>query len=234
MIRTVGSALGAIAMASGLAFFASPAAAGPAAAPAFNWTGFYLGINGGYDFGSFDVVTHSSIGKLDAIVRNFSADGALLGGTVGANTQAGNIVLGLEGDLDWARISGTADPIKPDASPASMLTADIDWLATIRARAGLVSGNTLVFATAGVAAGGVSGTITNFPSGDAVTSIGRTQYGTVFGVGIESSLTPHLSAKLEVLHVDLGTSTYDLIPTIMTADAHPAANIIRVGLNYKF
>jgi outer membrane immunogenic protein len=149
------------------------------------------------------------------------------------DTEVGNLVLGIEGDLDWTRISGVADPIKPDASPASVLTANIDWLATLRGRVGLTAGNALLFATAGVAGGGVSGTITNFPSGNSITSIGGTQYGTVVGAGIEAGLAPHLTGKLEVLRIDLGTATYQL-PPVMSADAHPIANVIQLSLNYRF
>jgi len=66
----------------------------PAPIPAFNWTGFYIGINGGYGWGRFNAVNQ--------IGNNLSFDtrGGLIGGTVGFNYQWRGLVVGLEGDLD--------------------------------------------------------------------------------------------------------------------------------------
>src|SRR5262249_17742057 len=61
---------------------------------AYNWTGFYLGINGGGGWG------HSNWDS----AGNFSLTGGLIGGTVGYNWQQGPLVLGVEGDIDWSDI----------------------------------------------------------------------------------------------------------------------------------
>ena len=60
--------------------------------PVFSWTGFYIGINGGGGFGNsnwLDPVQGNS--------GNFNTSGFLIGGTVGANYQIGQFVLGVEG-----------------------------------------------------------------------------------------------------------------------------------------
>jgi iron complex outermembrane recepter protein len=70
--------------------------------PVFDWTGIYLGINGGFSFGASnwtDSVTAGSTG-------NFGTSGFVFGGTVGANYQVGSLVLGVEADGDWADASG--------------------------------------------------------------------------------------------------------------------------------
>ena len=65
---------------------------------AYNWTGFYLGANGGGGWGrSWWSGTSTPV--------NFS--GAQVGGTAGYNWQFGNTVLGLEGDMDWSNLKGT-------------------------------------------------------------------------------------------------------------------------------
>jgi outer membrane immunogenic protein len=212
------------------ALCSAPALAGDPAAT--DWSGFYLGVNGGYGLGHFDVVTASTIPDLDGIERGYGANGGLFGATTGFNVQTGNIVFGLEGDVDWARLSGTAAPIKPNNSPASVLTSNINWLTTLRGRVGFGEDNLLFFATGGLAAGGVNGTVTNFPSGSTTSTLGSTQYGYAAGAGIEAALTDNVSIKAEFLHVDLGTTKYALPP--IDADAHPTANIIRVGVNYRF
>jgi outer membrane immunogenic protein len=64
--------------------------------PFYNWTGFYIGINGGGALGNSN--------WLDPVLGNsgnFTTSGFLIGGTVGANYQVGSFVFGVEGDGDW-------------------------------------------------------------------------------------------------------------------------------------
>ena len=55
----------------------------PAAPMFYNWGGFYLGINGGYGFGSSNWTGGA------ASSGSFSTDGFLVGVTLGANYQMG-------------------------------------------------------------------------------------------------------------------------------------------------
>ena len=68
---------------------------------AYNWTGFYVGINGGYGFGRSEFN-----GTLPS--GGFDVGGGLVGGTVGYNWQTGPLVFGLEGDIDWSGIRAAA------------------------------------------------------------------------------------------------------------------------------
>ena len=65
--------------------------------PAFSWTGFYLGLNGGGGWGSSHWDRASDL----------DLSGGLIGGTAGFNWQMGQVVVGIEGDADWSGISGT-------------------------------------------------------------------------------------------------------------------------------
>ena len=67
----------------------APAAPIDAGAP-FSWTGLYLGINGGYSWGS----SSWSDPSLGVASGNFGVDGALVGGQIGYNWQRGPVVLG--------------------------------------------------------------------------------------------------------------------------------------------
>jgi outer membrane immunogenic protein len=73
----------------------APATYVPVAVPYYNWGGIYFGINGGYAFGT---------SKWSATGRStsFNPTGAVVGGTLGANFQAGAFVFGVEGDLDYS------------------------------------------------------------------------------------------------------------------------------------
>src|ERR1035438_5190686 len=73
----------------------------PVVTQVYNWTGMYVGVNGGYGWGTQDPLTLFS----NAFDRTaFNINGGMFGGTVGAQIQQGYVVLGIEGDLDWANI----------------------------------------------------------------------------------------------------------------------------------
>jgi outer membrane immunogenic protein len=201
-------------------------AAGPT-----DWSGFYLGVSGGYAGSHMGIVTESAVPPLDGLTMDFDMAGGLLGATAGVNLQSGNLVFGIEGDLSRSNVSGDADPINLGGDDA-ILTTHLDWLGTLRGRVGFASDSLLLFVTGGLAAGGISGVVTNFPVDGTTSKADGTQYGYVIGAGLEAALTEAISVKAEVLHVDLGTAPYDLPP--LTANAHPTANIVRVGLNYRF
>jgi outer membrane immunogenic protein len=94
------------------------------AAPAFSWSGIYLGVHGGYGWSS---------------PQGLALSGDLAGGELGVNYQVGNFVIGLEGDGDWADIS--------HAITSGTVTDDA--LASLRGRFGYAFNNVLIYGTAG-------------------------------------------------------------------------------------
>src|SRR5712692_1889711 len=87
-------------------FFTAP----PAFAPprAYNWTGVYIGLNGGGASGRSHWVSTP-----DGAFGNYSLSGGLVGGTLGYNLQAGtsSFILGGEVDLARTNINGKSPPI---------------------------------------------------------------------------------------------------------------------------
>jgi outer membrane immunogenic protein len=71
-------------------------------APYYSWSGFYVGINGGYGWGksSWDPTGFAGTG-------DFTVKGPLVGATLGYNLQTGSFVWGLEADADISWIKGT-------------------------------------------------------------------------------------------------------------------------------
>jgi outer membrane immunogenic protein len=199
---------------------------------AVNWTGVYLGVNGGFTFGGSDwadSVTATSSGS-------FGTSGFVFGGTLGANYQAGSLVFGVEADGDWTDSSGFGTFTATSLCAGGCLTKNT-WLATARGRAGYVFDRFLVYGTAGAAFGNVKANFSNDP----VSSAAKT--GWTVGAGVEVAVAPHWSAKAEYLFVDLsnGSCTTDcaivnangpaLIPNV-AVKFHES--IVRAGINYKF
>ena len=111
----------------------------------YSWTGFYIGINGGGEFG------HSNWSN--ALGSNgFSPDGAVVGGTVGYNYQMGQSVFGLEGDVDWSDIRGTTTG---GVCTGTSCETRNQWLATTRGRLGYAFGRFMPYVTGGAAFGDI-------------------------------------------------------------------------------
>jgi outer membrane immunogenic protein len=83
---------------------------------AWDWNGFYLGLNGGYSWGrSRTTVNYTSFPAGAPIIppagsitsANFNLNGGVFGGQVGYNWTSGGWLLGFEGDLQWTGEKGT-------------------------------------------------------------------------------------------------------------------------------
>ena len=185
------------------------------AAPAYNWSGFYVGVNGG---GGWGTSGWDSTGS-------FNLSGAVVGGTAGTNWQIGHAVLGLEGDVDWSSLKGTATTL---ACPAGCTTNN-DWLATVRGRAGYAFDRFLPYVTAGLAVGDIAATVPGFPAGS-VTSAGWT-----IGAGIEYGLVSNVSIKAEYLYVNLSDFNCGFnCGLAANGNVTFNANVFRAGLNVHF
>jgi outer membrane immunogenic protein len=193
----------------------------PIYAPVFTWTGFYVGGHVGWgwsdvDWSYVDVGTNS----------DHSGDGFLGGVQVGYNWQKGSLVLGVEGDVSWADISGSDDC----ANPAFTCQHDLNWLASIRARAGLAANSTLFYVTGGVAWADAEYVTPGFGSHSS------TETGWVAGGGIEHAFTPHWTARVEYLHyeIDGGTAPVGTLDGISRTELDTSIETVRLGINYKF
>ena len=111
----------------------APANYYPVTAP-INWGGIYFGINGGYSFGS------STWTNLGVSTGSFATNGAILGGTAGLNFAGyGGFVFGVEGDLDWAALSGNSSVaacVGLGAPAGTTCGTKTSYLSTARARVG--------------------------------------------------------------------------------------------------
>jgi opacity protein-like surface antigen len=200
--------------------------------PVVNWTGIYLGINGGFTFGGSnwtDSVTGSSSG-------DFGTSGFVLGGTVGANYQVGSFVFGVEADGDWADTSGFGTFTAAALCAGGCFTTS-SWLSTVRGRVGYALDRFLVYGTGGAAFGNVRANFSNDP----VTS--SIEAGWTIGAGVEVAFARNWSAKAEYLFVNLadGPCTTNCAinnsdGTFVTPNVAVKFNesIVRGGINYRF
>jgi len=184
----------------------------PYVAPFYNWTGFYIGVNGGYAWGTSNWSTLPS---------SFDVNGGLVGGTIGYNWQFGQFVYGLEGDGDWTDIRGSSGFAR--CSSFNCETKN-DFLSTVRGRVGFAADRVMPYVTGGLAIGDIR------TSGPAFAGVDQTNAGWTVGGGVEFALPANWTAKVEYLYVDLGNVTNS--PGF--GNVNFTTNVVRGGINYRF
>ncbi len=212
------------------------------------WSGFYVGLNGG--FARSQAKSSSSDAILAPFLGSTDDTSFLVGGQVGANWQMNsNFVFGVEADIDYfggkveQRVSlGTiTTPIDIGATTYNV-TVKQPWIATARLRAGFDMDGLLVYGT-----GGLAGTMykvegnlvverpNNLPANTPTNVTDDvTKWGWTVGVGAEYRLENNLSIKGEYLYADFGSDLTAIPGISATAKSEYTAHIVRLGVNYHF
>jgi outer membrane immunogenic protein len=191
-------------------------------APAFSWTGFYAGINGGWGFGTADHTAgvgfatstppFSSIGGPPGFAASHDLSGGVFGGHVGYNWQVSSWVFGLEASAQWTDIKGSTSLVPPTFGAASTTTfsSRMRWLATATPRLGFAANNWLFYVKGGLAAGESEHTLSRDGGGfaGAVLSGTHQRVGWTAGGGIEWAYTPNWVFGIEGNFIDLGSQAY--------------------------
>jgi outer membrane immunogenic protein len=241
----------------------------PAAAPVLpSWTGFYVGAHAGWGWSDTRATASSSApGAFFPLAGSVflpasydvGADGAVFGGQLGYNWQAGNWVVGVEGDFSGAGISGFQSqalqlnpiigvPVGPRGT--SFMSQDINWLASIRGRLGYAWGPSLLYVTGGAAWADVAYRADASPTGFFVgccafpASFSNTRSGWTVGGGFEYMITGNWTVRGEYLYYSFDGDTITApvassVPLAVTSSATYTfdkldLHVVRAGLNYKF
>jgi outer membrane immunogenic protein len=188
----------------------------PAYVSGFNWTGFYLGANGGGAFGDSD---------WNALLVNNSPTGGMLGITGGYNWQGAGMpwVFGVEGDLDWAFLSDSVA-----CAAATTCQTKSNFFGTLRGRAGYAFDRIMPYLTGGLAVGNIVANRSSF-IGSSDTNAGWT-----IGVGVEAAVWQNWTAKVEYLYADLGNITCSTAACGTLTNVDLSMNVLRGGVNYHF
>ncbi len=199
--------------------------------PAFNWSGFYVGVNAGggwYDgrgfAGSSNVTSLVPAGSIVSFPPNPARNdpGVTVGGLAGYNYQIGSLVLGAEADFNYADLKsrhsggvtticcgGAVDTLSYDSR------SQLDWFGTMRARLGfLPTARLLIYATGGLAYGEVERSLQEATVIPAIAvarywqgSASDVRVGWTAGGGAEYALTSAITVRAEYLYLDLGKSS---------------------------
>lgn len=195
---------------------------------AYNWSGFYAGVNGGGGWGSTGWDFSTAPGN-----SNHNISGGLAGGQIGYNWQFGGPwVMGVEADGDWANIKGSTNCV----NPIYVCSSEARALATFRGRVGGSVDNVLIYGTAGGAYADSHYTaLINGQPGAGSGYFDSDRWGYAAGAGIEWAFIPSWSLKVEYLHYGFGTVT---APRSALGGGGPNLRLdidtVKAGINYHF
>ena len=225
-----------------------PAFAAPL--PVFTWTGFYAGLNAGAAFGN----NRSGIVGINTGSGNNARFTG--GGQIGYNYQIGQLVVGLEADINFLtnnrRNGGSVIvPTFPGTIGPTTLTSSNggnsgNYFGTVRPRIGFAFDRALLYVTGGLAYGnynrsqtivatnGLGAAIATFGNGSNNNRVGYT-----LGGGVEYAITNNWTVKGEYLWIGSGsrnrTLTSPAFPTIAyNSGGNRGFSVVRAGVNYKF
>jgi outer membrane immunogenic protein len=240
--------LGAVGTASAadMAVKARPAPPPPVAV--YNWTGFYIGANGGGGWSHKCWDNFAVGGVLFPVVAEgcHDASGGTVGGQIGYRWQATNWVFGLEAQGNWADISGSNNSLffnNPLLFPGALANhSKIDAFGLFTGQIGYAWNNVLWYVKGGAAVTRDKFESIDIPTGLAFDRASDTRWGGVVGTGLEFGFAPNWSLAIEYDHLFMGHRDIDLV------FANPAfgvglsrgetisqnVDIVTARINYRF
>jgi len=237
-------ALGAAAPAMAADLAARPyTKAPPMIAAVYDWSGFYIGANGGWG---------SSRKCWDAVAANgaflanegcHDATGGTIGGQVGYRWQAGTWVFGVEAQGNWADFKGSNVSL---FVPATNINSKVDAFGLFTGQVGWAANNVLLYVKGGAAVTADRFRV-NANAGNvlAATTNDDTRWGGVIGVGLEYGFAPNWSVGIEYDHMFMQDRTYTFVSngalpavgaagTLFNERIRQDVDLVTARLNYKF
>lgn len=221
----------------------------------YDWSGVFLGVNGGYAFDSDDKIgiTFSTKGSglsvSDADLGDINLSGIVGGAQIGYNYQIDNIVLGVVGDLQFGGMDDSFSTDVPDDNPLIegkyTGSGSVDYFGTLRGRMGYAFDRIQFYGT-----GGLAWAHTDFDAKGTLATDGSTfhfsdsgnDFGWTVGAGAEYAVHDSVVLGVEYLYVNLGSES--LSGPVINANIDPGLDartsadtsfsLVRATLNWKF
>lgn len=206
------------------------------------WRGLYGGVHLGGTWGSTNAYDSGGSNTLDDY-WSAAPSGVVAGGQLGYNWVTGPVLYGVEGDIGYLGLAGSATTAYVPFGYDSSTQTDLDFYMTLRGRLGIVANSWLFYATGGYIGADttvsiVEGCDSFLCGGPFVVGGSKSGFrsGWTLGGGLEGELSDRWTAKIEYLYYDLGstniTTTAGGTSSRWTLDTD--GSLVRAGLNYRF
>ena len=202
-----GAAVAALSSAS----YAADLGYAPEPVPVDIWSGFFVGIQGGYAFKDVDV----TIDDGTPVTEEVEADEFVGGLYYGRNWQFDTFVLGLDSSISYMGLDETVDGVDVEAN----------LLGLSRAKLGFAFDNTMIFVAGGLAT-------TWLEIDDGLDDDDHFAFGWTVGAGVEHKFDQNWSARIEYAYYN--NDNDDLSTDALDADIEIDGHIVRAGVAYHF
>ncbi|NVN86442.1 MAG: porin family protein [Rhodopseudomonas sp.] len=204
-------------------------------AAVYDWSGFYIGANGGW--GTSRKCWDYSGTAAARLAVNVSegchdADGAVAGGQIGYNWQMGSWVFGLEAQGDWADLKGTNVSLFDGRFTNQ---SKIDGLGLFTGRVGYAWNNALLYVKGGAAVAHDKYDYRVTGAAAVTGTAGETRWGAAVGTGFEYGFTPNWSFAVEYDHMFLGSRDITFTSPATTVDRiKQDVDLVTARINYRW
>jgi outer membrane immunogenic protein len=205
----------------------------PVVATIYDWSGFYIGANGGWGqaHNCWDFVTVAG-----AVLPNgcTNQSGGIIGGQLGYRWQTGQFVFGLEGQGDWADISSSHISV---INPAFATRVKVDGIGLFTGQIGYAWNAALLYLKGGAAVTGNRFDVLS--TGVSLATASSTRWGAAIGVGFEYGFASNWSVGAEYDHLFMGNSnnSFSVVNPIVAGALNRInedVDMITLRMNYRF
>lgn len=226
---------------------AAPAAAAdlPARAPgayskapaiveaAYDWSGFYAGINGGGATGNVDWNSDGGAGFASGDEGSHKPSGGTVGGQIGYRWQMSSVVFGLEAQGNWADFSGSNPSL---LFPGQTNQTGIDGVGLFTGQIGYAWDRALLYVKGGAAVTDNKYTANStLPPLVGIDTASETRWGAAVGVGFEYAFAPSWSLGFEYDHLFMGNNDVVSPTGFLIADhIKEDVDLFTARVNYRF
>jgi outer membrane immunogenic protein len=205
-------------------------------APIYDWSGAYLGANGGWgsSHNCWDFTT--SAGDFVASEGCHNANGGTAGGQIGIRWQSNAMVFGIEAQGNWADLNGSnVSLFFPDAANKSGINA----FGLFTGQIGYAWDNVLLYAKGGAAMTNTSYSVSSVAGVLAGTTPDQTRWGAAVGAGLEYGFSPNWTVGIEYDHLFMGSRTVSFTDVTNgslfgTDSTRQDVDLVTVRVNYRW
>jgi outer membrane immunogenic protein len=224
-------------------------------AAVYDWSGFYVGANGGWGSSSncWDITNNVlapgiPVGPVVPAAAEgcTSGSGAVGGGQIGYRWQTAGYVFGVEAQGDWASVKGSIFSVfagGPLAGPPNVNSSTINGFGLLTGQVGYAIDNVLFYVKGGgaVTSNKYFGLVG--PGGAAYDQVSETRWGGAVGAGFEYGFAYNWTVALEYDHLFMGANNVNLSSTGIfapvgalsrTDSIGQSVDLVTVRVNYKF